>query len=135
MKFPIAIEQGDKHNAYGVTFPDVDGCFSAGDTLDEAVSNALEALEGFLELCAEDGDDMPVAGTLEQHQNNPEFKDFVWAFIDIDMTPYLGKSQKVNVSLPNLLIQKIDRAVESNSKYKSRSDFLATAAFDELAHA
>lgn len=43
MNYPIAMEHApDK--AYGVQFPDLPGCFSAGDTLDEAIFNAAEAL-------------------------------------------------------------------------------------------
>ena len=37
MKFPIAIELGNETQAYGVEFPDIPGCVSAGDTLDEAI--------------------------------------------------------------------------------------------------
>lgn len=132
MKYPIAIERGDQNHAYSVFFPDVPGCYSAGDTLDEAVTNALEALEGFFDVSTEDGDALPAAGTLEEHQNNPEYKDYIWAFVDIDMTPYSGKSQKINVTLPEFLIHRIDHKVTSDARYKSRSDFLAQAARDEL---
>ena len=44
MKYPIAIEPGDDHTAFGVVVPDLPGCFSAGDTLDEAIDNAREAI-------------------------------------------------------------------------------------------
>ncbi len=40
MKYPIAIEPGDDKHAYGVVVPDLPGCFSGGDTLDEAMDNA-----------------------------------------------------------------------------------------------
>ena len=53
MRYPIAIETGDSKHAFGVVVPDLPGCFSAGDTLDEALTNAREAillhLEGLLE--------------------------------------------------------------------------------------
>ncbi|MFP3374822.1 MULTISPECIES: type II toxin-antitoxin system HicB family antitoxin, partial [Gammaproteobacteria] len=44
MFYPIAIEAGDHEHAYGVIVPDLPGCFSAGDTLDEAIKNAKEAI-------------------------------------------------------------------------------------------
>jgi len=44
MRYPIAIESGDSKHAYGVVVPDLPGCFSAGDTLDEALTNAREAI-------------------------------------------------------------------------------------------
>ncbi len=43
MRYPIAIETGDKATAFGVVFPDLPGCFSAGDTLDDAMTGAEEA--------------------------------------------------------------------------------------------
>lgn len=43
MRYPIFIEK-DPDSDYGVTIPDLSGCFSAGATLDEAISNAREAL-------------------------------------------------------------------------------------------
>ncbi|MDH5929552.1 type II toxin-antitoxin system HicB family antitoxin [Vibrio lentus] len=57
MLYPIAIETGDKDFAYGVVFPDLPNCFSAGDTLDEALSNAKEAVDFYLE-------DLAVRGKL-----------------------------------------------------------------------
>jgi predicted RNase H-like HicB family nuclease len=49
MRYPIAIEIGDEKSAYGVVVPDLPGCFSAGDTLDEAISNAEEAILAWME--------------------------------------------------------------------------------------
>lgn len=45
MRYPIAIENGDDKHAFGVVVPDLPGCFSAGDTIDEAIDNAKEAIE------------------------------------------------------------------------------------------
>jgi len=47
--------------------------------------------------------------------------------VNVDITPLLGKSEKINVTLPHLLITKIDKMVAANPKYKSRSGFLAEA--------
>jgi predicted RNase H-like HicB family nuclease len=132
MRFPIAIEGGDDNTAFGVVFPDVDGCFSAGDTLDEAIANAKEALDGYLELCFDVNDPVPVAKSIHEHRKNPLFKDCVWAVIDVDISAYFGKSKKVNVTLPELLIQQIDDVAASNPSYKTRSGFLAKAAMHEL---
>ena len=126
MRFPIAIELGDDNHAYGVTFPDVPGCFSAGDTLDEVLDNAKEALELFLESAVDHGDPIPEAKTIEAHRNNPEYANYSWSFIELDITPYLGRSKKINVTLPEYLISRIDN-VSSN-----RSKFLADAAIAAL---
>ncbi|SFI13118.1 type II toxin-antitoxin system HicB family antitoxin [Modicisalibacter xianhensis] len=55
MLFLIAIELGDDQHAYSVAVPDLPGCFSAGDTFDEAIANARETIEGHLESLAEHG--------------------------------------------------------------------------------
>lgn len=48
--YPIAIEPGDDRHAFGVVVPDLPGCFSAGDTFDEAIENAREAIEQWMVL-------------------------------------------------------------------------------------
>ncbi|MDX5377512.1 MAG: type II toxin-antitoxin system HicB family antitoxin [Halomonas sp.] len=132
MHYPIAIEVGDEQHAYGVVVPDLPGCFSAGDTFDEAIANAREAIEGHLESLSEHGDPIPTATAIQQHLENPDFAGWIWAAVEIDMAPYLGKSHKINVTLPDLLIKRIDSTVAKHGDYKSRSGFLARAALHEL---
>jgi len=56
MKYPIAIESGDGHHAWGVVVPDLPGCFSAADSgLDEAIENAKEAITVWIEAVMDDG--------------------------------------------------------------------------------
>ena len=67
MKYPIAIELGDDTHAFGVVVPDLPGCFSAGDTLDEAIDNAKEAIELWLETVINDNGAVPEPGAISQH--------------------------------------------------------------------
>ena len=131
-KYPIAVERPKDGEAFGVHFPDIPGCFSAGDTLDEAVANAKEALEGFFELCSDDGEVIPESSDIQSHLTNEKYEGFIWSFIELDITPFMGKSKKVNVTLPEYLIKRIDEAANTNSSYKTRSGFLAAAAEKEL---
>lgn len=135
MLFPIAIELGDDTHTFGVVVPDIPGCFSAGDTLDEALRQAKEAIDFHLEGLVEDGDDIPVASHVQTHASNPEYAGFIWAVVDIDINQYLGKAEKINVTLPASLITRIDRFVSTHPEYKTRSGFLASAALETLAHA
>ena len=48
MQYPVVIHK-DVESAYGVSVPDLPGCFSAGDTLEEAVESAQEAIACHLE--------------------------------------------------------------------------------------
>ena len=60
MNYPIVIHK-DKRSDYGVTVPDLPGCFSAGGTLDEALAMAKEAIELHLEGLIEEGQPIPAA--------------------------------------------------------------------------
>lgn len=132
MLYPIAIEKGDDQTAYGVSVPDVPECFSAGDTFEEAVINAKEALELHFEALAEQGQLPPLASSIDHFMTRPDYEGWVWALVEIDLEPFLGKASKINVTLPNLLTRKIDELVKCNPAYKSRSHFLQVAASHEF---
>ena len=44
MKFRLMLEKDEKHGRWSAVFPALPGCGSAGDTEEEAVENAKEAL-------------------------------------------------------------------------------------------
>ena len=83
MKFLIAIEPGTGTTAYGVVVPDLPGCFSAGDTLEEAFDNAREAIDAHCEFLAEDGQDVPLPAAMAAHQANLDYAGWVWAMVDV----------------------------------------------------
>ena len=132
MFYPIAIEAGDNDFAYGVIVPDLPGCYSAGDTLDEAIMNAKEAITGHIELLVELEKDIPAVSTVAELAKNAEYSGYTWALVEIDLTRLLGGSEKINVTLPKSLIDRIDRCVASNPEFKSLSGFLAQAALERV---
>jgi predicted RNase H-like HicB family nuclease len=69
----IALVHKDEDTSYGVSFPDVPGCISAGDTFEEAVLNASEALAGHLAAMRADGDPIPMPRTFESLKRDKEF--------------------------------------------------------------
>lgn len=134
MKFPVVLHK-DPGSDYGVTIPDVPGCFSAGATVAEALDNVREALALHFEGVMADGEVLPQPQELDAHLANPDYAGGVWAVIDFDVAPYLGKSVRFNATLPEHLLQRIDERVEKDHRYASRSGFLATAALRELSAA
>ncbi|MCX7079355.1 MAG: type II toxin-antitoxin system HicB family antitoxin [Pseudomonas sp.] len=112
MLYPIAISMGDDEHAWGVEVPDIPGCFSAGDDLD--------------------GAPIPPANKVTLHAANPQYAGCTWAVVDIDITKYLGKAQKLNITLPGYLLTRIDEYVLHHPEEKSRSGFLASAALKVL---
>ncbi len=130
MRYPVAIESGDARHAYGVVVPDLPGCFSAGDTMDEALANAQEAILLHLECLLDDGKAIPKPSTIEKLRRKREFKNWTWAVVDVDMSQLGDKAARINITLP----QRILRAVDSHARRmgESRSGFLARAAVDAM---
>jgi predicted RNase H-like HicB family nuclease len=69
------IEDAGPDTAVGVWFPDLPGCTSAGDDIDEALRNAPEALELYAESFETDGKPMPRPRTLTELKADPEVAD------------------------------------------------------------
>lgn len=130
MKYPVAIHK-DPDSCFGISVPDLPGCFSAGETVDEALNNAQEAISDHLEILAEDGAIAPVPSEIDTHYAKPDYAGATWAYVDVDVTAFLGGTEKATVTLPKLLIKKIDAAVAAGGA-KSRSAFLADSALKEL---
>lgn len=125
MRFPIVLHTDDGIR-YGVTVPDIKGCYSTGDSMDAAIESIQEAIDLHLEGMAEDGEDLPVASSVAAHKDNPDYAGGVWALVDVDMNRYDGKSEKINITMPKNLIRRIDDYVQAHGL--TRSGFLADTA-------
>ena len=58
MKFRIVIEQ-DEDGKFVASCPTLPGCWSQGDTRDDARRNIADAIEGYLESLRKNGDPIP----------------------------------------------------------------------------
>ena len=125
MKFPIVIHK-DPGSSYGVTIPDLPGCFSAGETLDEAIAASHEAICSHIEVLLEDGESIPAQKPLEVHRADEYLADGLWALVDVDLSKISGHVVNVNISIPASILARIDAASERHGK--SRSAFLSFAA-------
>jgi predicted RNase H-like HicB family nuclease len=83
MHFPIVLHK-DRDSDYGVSVPDLPGCFSAGRTIDEAIEMAREAIELHLEGLIDQGESIPTPQSIEQHQHDPRWQGGVWAIVSVD---------------------------------------------------
>lgn len=129
MRYPIVIHK-DLESAYGVTVPDLPGCFSAGDTLEEAVEHAQEAVECHLEGIVEDSEAIPEPKPIEEHRANPDFANGVWVLIEVDLAKLDDKAERVNITVPRRVLTLIDE--HAKARHESRSGFLARAALAEI---
>jgi len=132
MAMIVALIHG-KAGAYGISFPDFPGCVSGGRTLDEALRRGRETLASHVAFMIDEGGPLPSIRDLDAVQADaevaPSIADATLATaIELDLP---GKSVRVNVSLDEKLLARIDRAAEAEGE--SRSRFLAEAARRRLA--
>lgn len=130
MQYPIFIHK-DKNSDYGVSVPDLPGCYSAGDTIEEAIHNAHEAIECHIEGLLLDNESLPLKKPIEEHLENPDLNDAVIAVVEIDISRISGKTTRINVSLPERFLKQIDEYTQTHGG--NRSGFLVDAAMSYMA--
>jgi predicted RNase H-like HicB family nuclease len=86
LRFAVAhyiaiIEDAGPDTAVGVWFPDLPGCTSAGDDIDEALRNAPEALELYAESLETNGKPLPRPRTLTELKTDPEIADDIRTYM------------------------------------------------------
>lgn len=118
MNYAIAIHQDDGSD-YGVTVPDLPGCFTAGRTLDEALAMAREAIELHLEGMIEEGEPLPDAKPIQTHQTDPDYADATWAVIQIDSSALPQKAKRINITLPERVLAAADRFADEEGLTRS----------------
>lgn len=124
----IALIHKEPGSDYGVSFPDLPGCITAGATLDEARAMATEALALHLEGLVEDGEALPEPATIETIMAERENRDAVAILVDPPRN--VAKAVRINITLPADVLDAIDRYAEAQGL--TRSGFLARAARREL---
>ncbi|WP_419167712.1 type II toxin-antitoxin system HicB family antitoxin [Candidatus Palauibacter sp.] len=129
MRFPIVVHK-DADSGYGVTVPDLPGCFSAGDTLDEVIESAREAIACHIEGLLLDGEPVPARASLEAHQGNDDYRGGVWAIAEVDISKLSSKTKRINITLPERVLAIVDQAAVREGQ--SRSGLLARAALSYL---
>ncbi len=121
--YPAFVDK-DAESDFGVSFPDFPGCVSAGETLEESLLGAQEALSGHVALMIADGDALPKPTSLEEVAAEREPSTVAITLVPVVLP---GRARRVNVTLDEALLEEIDQI--SNN----RSGFLAEAARAELA--
>ncbi|MEL6602365.1 MAG: type II toxin-antitoxin system HicB family antitoxin [Cyanobacteria bacterium J06614_10] len=129
MRYPVVLHK-DSDSDYGVTIPDLPGCFSAGSSIDEALQEAIEAAECHIEGLLVDAEDIPSPIAIETHQTNPDYTEGIWAFIDVDLSKLSGKVRRVNITIPERILTKIDAFAQEQGE--SRSGLIATATMEYI---
>ena len=128
----IAFVHKDPNSAFGVTFPDLPGCYGAGDSYDEAIENAKISLRLYAEAMKDDGNDMPKARGYDALSGNGsvavEMKDAAFV-IEVPLI-MVGAKRRVNVSFDDRILEVIDKCAAISGV--SRSAYLAELAMERF---
>lgn len=127
MKYFYAIVHKDPDSAFGVQFPDLPGCFSAADSMEEVLPNAIEALELWFE-------DEPLVEPRSLEAVKAEAAGDLAQGAFLLAVPVIrndSKPVRINISLERGTLAAIDGAAASRKL--TRSAFLAEAARNEIA--
>jgi|SRR5271163_3195006 len=123
MRYPIAIEPGTDTTAFGVVIPDLPGCFSAGDTLDEAVTGAEESAAAWVDAALDAGQAIPAPSSLEAIRRKPEYAGWTFGVITLDPTLLDDTIERVNITLPRRVLKRLDALARAAGE--SRSGYIA----------
>lgn len=129
MHYPVVLHK-DKSSDYGVTVPDLPGCFSAGETMENALGNVIEAIECHLEGLLFDGEVIPEVQSVEVHQKNKNFRGGTWALVNVDLSRLASKAKRINITLPERVLALVDE--QAKREGESRSGLLARAVLDYI---
>lgn len=109
--YPAVFHHDD--NSYWVEFPDFPGCHTYGDTVDEALFSAQEALAGHCIVMLEEKQSLPAASSIESLSLS---SDSFSTLVNTDISSYLNKEKAVKktLTIPSWLN---DLAMEKNIKF------------------
>lgn len=124
MYYPVVIHK-DPDSDYGVTVPDLPGCFSAGDSIEDALIQVVEAIECHVEGLLLDQEPIPMPQNIEYHRLHPNYVDGIWALVAVDFAKLSGKAAEVQVTLPEGVIALMDAYALQHGE--TRNDLIAKA--------
>jgi len=124
----VALLHKDEGTQYGVTFPDLPGCFASGDTPDDAYDNAIGALRVHIESMEGAGIHAPTTRSFDQILTDPQLKDAVKraSLMLVPLALPSGHNKRINISIDERLLHTIDEFASRRGQH--RSAFLADAA-------
>ena len=126
MKTYLALVHKEEGSAFGLSFPDLPGCFAAADGEGDILSAGVEALELWFE------DSPPVAprGLAETSRAVADDLAAGAFLIAVPLVQPQSRQKRVNISLDAGTLQAIDAAAEGLGL--TRSGYLAMAALNEI---
>lgn len=126
MRYPVMIEAGDENTAWSVVVPDLPGCFSAGDTLDEAMDAVEEAAAAWIDATLDAGREIPMPSSAQAVLALKGFKGWIVGFVNVDPAVLDDTIERVNITLPRRVLARLD--AKARAVGETRSSYIAQMA-------
>lgn len=123
MYIPVVIHK-ETGSDYGVTVPDIPGCFSSGESFTEALKSIKEAILFHIEMLLDD-DIIPDLKfrNLDDLASEEEYEGGIFAVVDVDLDDLTLEKSRFNVSWPKYLLTILDGTLKQS--HETRSGYLA----------
>ena len=125
MRYPIIL-QTDNHKQFGVTVPDLPGCFSQGSTIESAIDNAREAILFHAESLVKAKQIVPLPSEIVDLSDfHDDAGTALLAYADVDIESVQGPAKRINITIKAANLQVID--IRAKKFGMNRSEYLAYA--------
>ena len=124
MRYPIILHTDD-NKQFGVTIPDLPGCFSQGNSVENAVENAQEAILFHAEGLVSGKQMVPLPSEIDFSDFNGDTGTVLLAYADVDIESILGPAKRINITIKSANLQVID--IRAKARGMNRSEYLAYA--------
>lgn len=129
MNYPVVVmKEGDAQ--YRVMVPDIEGCTAVGPSIETALQLATDTIELHIDGLTQSSRPIPTPKRIEDHRAKSEYANGIWALVVIDLSKRLGKSKRINITMPERLLIQIDKFTAGAGG--NRSAFLADAAMSYM---
>lgn len=97
--------------------------------MDEALTNAEEAITAWIEAALDSGLEIPQPSDIDAlRKTHKAYKSWVWALIQVDPSVLDDTLERVNISLPRRILHRLD--AHAKAAGESRSGFIARMALE-----
>lgn len=128
MHYYAIIDQED--GLFGVVFPDFPGCVTSGETIEEALECAREALALHVEGMEQDGDVLPAPSEIANIRDNDEWYSPEDIIAAVPLIRQVGKTVRIGLSIDKGILAAIDD--EARRRGLTRSAYMVGASVDQI---
>ena len=130
MRYTVLIEPGTETTAFGVVVPDLPGCFSTSDTLDEALAAVEEAAAAWIDAALDAGEAIPAPSDAGTIRAAGDYDGWMIGVVSVDPAQLDDTIERVNITLPRRVLRRLDSRARAAGE--TRSGFIARLALGEV---